>query len=306
MSIVNDLLQQANEDAELNQDMNIATKGGGGVLYPEGYAFARLVEYVEMGSHRTEYKGEVKAAQPMAKLGFALWGEGYQQEDGSPGMIRTYEFALSTNEKAKAFKLFKKLNYKGTAKRFAQLLNEGFLLKIVHTKPADANSKPRATIDLEGFLPPTDPVSKQPYAIPNAPDDVFRLFLWQKPTKAQWDSLFVDGKFDNGDSKNYVQEKILKATDFPGSALEALLGGGSAGIPSLAVPSAQPEVASVPVVAAPALPDVPFDGGVPSTMVVPEVPATVAEPAPVAVPAAVAVPALVVPNLPNVPAVPTV
>ena len=37
MSILNQLLQDANEDAELNQDMNIATKGGGGgILYPEG------------------------------------------------------------------------------------------------------------------------------------------------------------------------------------------------------------------------------------------------------------------------------
>ena len=298
MSIVNDLLQQANEDAELNQDMNIATKGGGGVLYPEGYAFARLVEYVEMGSHRTEYAGEVKAAQPMAKLGFALWGEGYQQEDGSPGMIRTYEFALSTNEKAKAFKLFKKLNYKGTSKTFAQLLNETYLLKVVHTKPKDATAKPRATIDLEGFLPPTDPVTKAPYSIPAAPDDLFKLFLWVKPTKAMWDSLFVEGKYDDGASKNFIQERCLAATDYPGSALEALLSGGVAALPSLAVPAVPQQPPSVPSADAPSNTDVPFDGGVPTTL---------PQATPMQVPAAVAVPAVPqgIPAMPNIPAVPS-
>ena len=217
MSIVNELLQQANAAAEYEQDMNIATKGGGGgILYPEGTVMARLVEYIELGSHRVEFQGKLKDAAPMARLGFAIYGEGYQQEDGTPGIIRTYEFSLSTNEKAKAFKLFKKLNYKGTAKRFSQLLNEPFLLKIVHTKPKDATQKPRAIIDLEGFLPPFDPVSKAPYPVPAAPDDMFRLFLWSNPTKAMWDSLFVEGTFDDGNSKNFIQERCMAATDFPG------------------------------------------------------------------------------------------
>lgn len=313
MSIVNELLQQANEAAEYEQDMNIATKGGGGgILYPEGVVMARLVEYIELGSHRVEYQGKLKDAAPMARLGFAIYGEGYQQEDGTPGIIRTYEFSLSTNEKAKAFKLFKKLNYKGTAKRFSQLLSEPYLLKIVHTKPKDATQKPRAIIDLEGFLPPHDPVSKSPYPVPAAPDEMYRLFLWNKPTKAMWDSLYVEGTFDDGNSKNFVQERCMAATDFPGSALEALLGGGASGIPSLAVapatPSSAPASASIPA-------DVPFEGAVPRTLpgsaimqapapVTPAVPATLAVPAAVApvVPVAPAIPAAV----PSVPAVPTV
>ena len=51
------------------------------------------------------------------------------------------------------------------------------------------------------------------------------MFLWDRPTKEDWDSLFVEGKWDNGDSKNYVQEKILEATDFEGSPLHQLLEG---------------------------------------------------------------------------------
>lgn len=308
MSIVNELLQQANEEAEYSQDMNIATKGGGGgILYPEGVVMARLVEYIELGSHRVEYQGKLKDATPMARLGFAIYGEGYQQDDGTPGIIRTYEFSLSTNEKAKAFKLFKKLNYKGTAKRFSQLLSEPYLLKIVHTKPKDATQKPRAIIDLEGFLPPHDPVSKSPYPVPVAPDEMYRLFLWNKPTKAMWDSLYVEGTFDDGNSKNFVQERCMAATDFPGSALEALLGGGTVGIPSLAVPSAP---ASVPSAPAPVPSDLPFEGGVPSTMPAPASTPAVSVPTTPAIPAAVApavpapaVPAMVPPALPNVPKV---
>lgn len=300
MSILNQLLQDANEDAELNQDMNIATKGGGGgILYPEGTVMARLVEYIEFGSHRVEYQGKLKDAAPMARLGFAIYGEGYQQEDGTPGIIRTYEFSLSTNEKAKAFKLFKKLNYKGLAKRFSQLLNEAYLLKIVHTKPKEAGQKPRAIIDLEGFLPPINPIGGAPYPVPEAPEGMFRLFLWNKPNKAMWDSLYVEGTFDDGNSKNFVQERCMAATDFPGSALEALLGGGTAGIPSLAV-AATP--APVPAVPASIPADLPFDCAVPRTTPTQaelQVPATPVTPAvPTAVPTAVA------PAVPSAPAVP--
>lgn len=300
MSIVNALLQQANEVAELSQDMTVATTGGGGGrLYPEGYAFARLVEVVEVGSHRIEYQGKLKDASPQFRLGFALWGEGYQEDDGTPGIIRTYEIALSANEKAKAFKLFKKLNYKGTSKTFAQLLNETYLLKVVHSKPKDATQKPRAQIDLEGFLPPTDPVTKAPYNIPQAPDDMFKLFLWLKPTKPMWDSLFVEGKYDDGVSKNFIQERCLAATDYPGSALETLLGGGVGALPSITVPSVPAQPAAIPSGVAPDDASVPFDGGVPTTL--PQAPA-------MQVPPAVAVPAVPngVPSIPSIPNVPAV
>lgn len=262
------LLAAANAavEAGTEADMTQASKGGGGgKLYPEGYAFARLVEVIELGSHSVMYMGQAKDPAPQFMLGFALWGEGYQNEDGTPGYIRTFELSQSTNEKAKAFKLFKKLNWKGVSKTFAQLLGETFLLKIIHTKKKDdPNAKPRSNIDLEGFLPPLDPVTKAPYAIPDAPGDMFKLFLWNHPTQAMWDSLYIEGQRDDGSSKNWLQERICSATNFPGSALENLLHGSA--IPTLATPA----VPSAPVVptqvpAAPVVPsapkvDVPFDG----------------------------------------------
>jgi len=235
---LNNLLNIANEAAAVETDMSQASKGGGGSshVFPVGYAFARLVEVIELGEHRIEYQGELKAPAPQVRLGFALYGEGYTfGEEQKPGLLRTFELALSNNEKAKAFKLFKKLNYKGTAKTFAQLLNEPYLLKVVH---AMKDGKPTARIDLEGFLPPTDPVTKAPYQIPQVSNDMFKLFLWNSATQEQWDSLYQEGVYPSGMSKNFLQERCLAAENFPGSKLEALLGG--AGIPSLEMPTCQP------------------------------------------------------------------
>ena len=57
--------------------------------------------------------------------------------------------------------------------------------------------------------------------------------MWSNPTKETWDSLFIDGttEIKNADgtvenkSKNWVQETVLSATDYGGSALEQLLHG---------------------------------------------------------------------------------
>lgn len=233
---LNNLLNIANEAAAVETDMTQSYKGGESKshVFPEGYTFCRLIEVIELGDHRIEYAGELKSPAPQVRLGFALFGEGYERDDGTPGLLRTFEIALSNHEKAKAFKLFKKLNYKGTAKTFAQLLNEPYLIKVVHFQK---DGKPVARIDLEGFLPPLDPVTKKPYEIAQVPNDMFKLFIWNAATTEQWDSLFQEGVYPSGMSKNFLQERCLAAENFPGSKLEALLGG--AGIPSLAMPECE-------------------------------------------------------------------
>ena len=272
-------------------DMTQATKGGGGRLYPEGYAFARLVEYIELGSHVVTFKGEAKDPAPQFRLGFALWGEGYQNDDGTPGFISTFDISQSTNEKAKAFKLFKKLNWKGVHKTFGQILSEPFLLKVTHyKKQGDPSAKPSSVIDLEGFLPPLDPVTKAPYDIPDAPGDAYRLFLWNHPTQAMWDSLEIEGTKEDGTSKNWLQEKICSATNFPGSALEALLHGAS--VPSLVVPNGNTQPTSTVVPSVPA--------GVPDAPKV-DVPWTDDKTKAPSIPAVPTIPT--VPTVPNIPAV---
>lgn len=265
---------QAFADEAVNEsgvDMNEAQKGGGGArVLPEGYAFGRLVEYVEQGMQPQEYQGQAKEPALEFSLGFALYGEGYQNDDGTPYIIRTYNTALSRNEKSRAFKLFKALNWKGTAKGFAQLLGTGFLVKIKHVPKSKAEPTVMVSrIDLDGFLPPLDPVTKAPYPIPEPTDDLYRLFLWNKPTLDGWESLYISGEYE-GKSKNRVQEYILGAMDFQGSALQLLLSGGlptpdsavQAAVDAPKVPKAvKPKVAKVAAVptatAVPAVPSVP-------------------------------------------------
>lgn len=268
-------------------DMSVQSAGGqGGKLYPEGYAFGRLVAYVELGDIVQEFNGEAKAPAPHMFLGFAIWGAGYQNEDGSPGYITTYDLSLSNNGKAKAFKLFKKLNWKGGATTFAQMLGDGFLVKIVHHTAKAPGSKPRSIIDVEGFLPPIDVVSQAPYTIPDAPDSMYKLFLWDTPTPETWATLFIDGKRDDGTSKNWLQAKVQEATNYVGSPLDIMLGG--VAVPSLVAGVAPTAPVTAPVVS-PAAP-----------VVVPEVAAPAVAAAPVA---PVVQPVAVVVNVPNTPVV---
>ena len=310
----------AQDVAESGIDLNEAVKGGGGGrLLPEGYAFGRLVEYIEFGNQPQEFQGQAKAPALEFTLGFALTGQGYQNDDGTPYVVRTYNTALSRNEKSRAFKLFKALNWKGTAKSFAQLLGDTFLVKIKQVPKSRTDPKIVSRIDLDGFLPPLDPVTRQPYPIAEAPDDMYRLFLWSRPTKEAWDSLYIEGEYE-GKSKNRIQEQILAALDFQGSPLQQLLmASGVTALPTAApaTPIAAP-VAAAPAAVAPT--PAPVAAVAPAAVPVAlaavptaelaalfAAPAAVAIPAPVAVaPAAapVGVPAPVMPAAP-IPAVPS-
>lgn len=305
---IEELRALANAEAEESGiDMNEAVKGGGGGrLLPAGYAFGRLIEYVELGKQPQEFGGKAKDPAMEISIGFALWGQGYQNDDGTPYIIRPYSMALSRNEKARAFLLFKALNWKGTAKNFGQLLGETYLVKIVHEAKSKSDQTIVSRIDLKGFLPPLDPVTRQPYAIPDVPAEQYNLFLWNRPTKGAWDKLYIEGQWEAKDgkpaeSKNRVQETILGALDFQGSPLQQLLGGAVTALPQAAAPAAVAPQAVAP--AAPVAPAVaPVAAPVAPVVAPSAIPAAVAPqvavplaPAPVVAPAAVA-PAPVVPT----------
>lgn len=314
-NVLNALKSQVAEavEAGLMLDLTIQSTGGsGGKLYPEGYAFARLTEYVELGDIVQEFNGEAKAPAPHMYLGFAIYGAGYQNDDGTPGRITTYDLAISNNGKAKTYKLFKKLNFKGNATCFAELLGDGMLLKVVHHTSKTPGAKPKSIIDIEGFLPPIDVVSQAPYNIPEAPDSAYKLFLWDKPTPETWATLFIDGKRDDGSSKNWLQDKIMEAANFMGSPLDIMLGG--VAVPSLVAgttptaPVTAPVVAPTtpvvaPVVAAPVAAEAPVAPVVQPTAVVVNVPNTPVVTPAVAVPTA---PVVVAPPVVAAPAVPVV
>lgn len=219
--------------------MSVAQSGGGGGrLLPEGNALARLVGYIELGNQEQKTGKAKGKIQPNFRLTFALFGntpsdETFHNEDGSPAIRSSFDMNLSQNEKATAFKLFKKMNAKGVHKHFAQMLNECFIIPIVHSKDKTDPKKVYANLDFDNLRAAIDPITYQPYPVPEITDEkVFKLFLWDTPTQECWDSLYIDGTNDDGKSKNYLQEKILGAVDFPGSPLEQLLGAGGKALPN--------------------------------------------------------------------------
>ena len=237
--MISDIKKYARE-ASAGIDMSVASKGGAKYLLPEGMALGRMVEYIEFGKQPQEYQGQPKDPMMEVQIGFALYGEGYQKEDGSPRMISTFPMKLSNNERATAFKLFKRMNAKGTAKHFADFLGEPFLVPIVHKK---TGTGAYARIDMEQIQYGMDPITRKPYNVPQPAESQYRVFLWNHPTKEMWDSIHID-------SKNFLQEKCLSATDYPGSRLEAMLKG--------ELPSLTQEAPEIPYDDAPEYEDVPF------------------------------------------------
>ena len=249
-------------------DMTEESTGGGGGLMPEGFAMARMVTYIELGLQPQEFGGKAKAPAPEVILGFKLFGGPDNCYDGR--FISTFPIALGNNTKSNAKIAFDRLNWQGDMRHFAQALGRGFLLDIkVHTN--ETTKKQSNRINLKGTLPPIDPVSKGAYPIPEVTAEDLKYFFFDRPTKETWDSLFVEGTFDDGGSKNKHQEKILTALNFPGSALEQLISGvvlpdpGSVGaVPasdSAPQPQASPSAPAVPApvgpAAAPAAPVMP-------------------------------------------------
>lgn len=231
---MNVLLKQA-QQTNAAVDMTQTTKGGGvSRTLPKGNALARFVGYIEKGSHPQEFGGKVKDPAPLFELQFVIvGGSGLNSKGEREAMViddkfqrvNTYNIGLSRNVKSNAVKIFNAMNWTKDATTFPEMLGRLFMLKVDHVEK-DGNI--RHSIDWKSILPPVDPMTGQPYDAPEAPDDMYRLFLWDMPSKEQWESLFIDGERDDGSSKNYLQEELLKATDFLGSPLEQLLSGSSA------------------------------------------------------------------------------
>ena len=306
MSEINQLLALANEAAEFGPDMNEAVSGGGGGrLLPVGNAFAVLVGVIELGQHPQEFAGKAKDAADEVQLVFALVGgagingEKYVNDDGTPYILRCYPFALSRNEKARAFLTFKKMNWKGQAKSFAQLLGQAFFLPIKQVAKSKTDSALVSRPELTGIIPPLDSMTGAPYPAPQVDPKLYQLFLWERPTLECWDSLYAEGTFDDGESKNVLQGTIAAALNFQGSPIQTLLLNAQRPIPNprqrAKKAAATPATPATPVApAAPASPNF-------SSLAQPAIPAApgVATPAPLAQPAVAAVAPAVQPQTPT-------
>lgn len=287
-----DVLALAAAAAATATDQTQATKGGGEGYTPPaaGLCPARLVAYMEMGVHeRSVGAGKPKVSKEQVKLTFELSGPKHPPKviDGvSYPVLITEEFNASKgygplNEKAGLYKVFKRMNYAGTAKHMSQLLGQAFLVNVIHTKKGEgAEAKTYAGLRDEGgyqISPPqqtdalTGTVTTIPVEPPKAP---LRLFLWNAAPEIigkMWDTLFIDGEYpqrtdDKGvvtapaKSKNVLQQQIKDALNFKDSPIFQYLQTGGQVLNLGASGNAAPAAATTP--SAPAPSDDPLAGAV--------------------------------------------
>ena len=221
-------------------------------LIPEGPNFLRFVEYIETGKHpRKAYQGKEKPPAESVRLTFECVHPKKSiieyEVDGvkkKRGQLITVRVSKSLSDKATFKKLFNAMTYgRDSIKHFAQMLGEPFCGTIYHNKSKGTDGKEVVYANLNNsdgvysisapkhYDPLTDVTTDLTNHIP-APFAPVRIFLWNNPTKATWDSLFIDGTrtVKDGDketevSKNWLQEQIMSALNYEGSPLHQMLHG---------------------------------------------------------------------------------
>lgn len=233
------------------------TGGGGGDYSPpaEGMVRLRLVGYVELGKHESVWQGQKKTAA-YVRLYFEASGPKHmpKEVDGNkyPHIIVVDE-KLSFNDKANWPKLFAKLNYAKDATHPVALLGRPYIATIRHKKWARAGedkANPASWTGVDVSLRAEDGaytirppqlvqiddtgeefIKQVPVAAAITP---IKAFLWDNPDIDQWQSIFIEGEYPErkdkdgkvikeASSKNVIQAKIMKAVNYPGSAINHLL-----------------------------------------------------------------------------------
>lgn len=257
-SLVNDTITTQGVDQSITQtSSNFAD-----VLLPRGSYYGRFMEYIELGKKIPMHMGKPtgKPAVMNVRLGFIVY-----TPDGSIKRINPFPMAISSFEKAKFKQVFDKMNYDGTLKHMAQRLGQAFMFEV--EQYTSKTGKTSNTIDFLSLrqLPKFDPNTGAPIELPALDESGLRLFLFDNPTKETWDSLHIE-------KNNFIQEDILQAVNFEGSALQQMLMGGVPDMAAMAAPAAAP--------AAPVAPTAPVAPAAPMTApVAPAMPAAPVAPA---------------------------
>lgn len=237
---INALKSAANEAAKVAPvDMSeTGTGGSANVDWPEGVYRGRIVEVVEYGLQPREFDGAKKTPSRSLRLGVMLFPSTKVREalggEASPKIVRSRELHLSNHGKAGAKQIFDRLNVNKTYQHFAQAIGDAY--KFTLRNHVSSTGRKSQVIDWASTQPALDDDTGKPLAVPEAPADAYTLFLFDNPSREMWDKLRIEGKREDGTSKNFLQEKILSALDFRGSALEAMLNGGKDAKPLPSLP----------------------------------------------------------------------
>lgn len=254
------------------QKTDMTETGGGSferVLLPVGTYNGHFAEYVEYGKILPMFQGKPTGRPPVlnVKVGFIMYGP-----NGEVAYLRSPKMPVSNSEKARFKKFFDRLNVKGDVKHTAQKLGQAFRLEVGQY---EKEGKSYNTLQLETLspLPKFDPETGKAIELPELKAEDVKLFLWDNPTKETWDSLYIEGTNEKtGKSKNFIQEDILKAVDYNGSPLQALIEGGIPSPESLTAPASAPAAPAAPESAAPSAPTAPSAPAAPAAPVAPTAP----------------------------------
>ena len=233
--------------ASLGANMTVAVAGGGDYEPPAaGPTRLRFVAYVELGKQKGSFQGKA-TIKDKVQLVFELSGKNHHPDTTNDGVKIpkriSIELNLSLSEKASFFKLFQRMNYKQTATHMAELLGESYKGEVFHREWTGRDGKKNVSAELDndaGFsiAPPRveddDAEGGWKYLEVAAPITPIKCFIWSIADKEQWGSLFIDGEYPErkdasgkvtapAKSKNILQNKIKRATNFVGSPMHELL-----------------------------------------------------------------------------------
>ena len=256
--------------ASSGKDMTKAQAGGGDFEHPkEGFCLLRLVGYFEIGKQKGTYQGK-PTLKDKVQLAFEVSGPNHQPriaEDGTKYPIRiTVEETFSLSEKARFFKLFRTMNYKGEAQHMVQLLGEPFKARIIHRKfkrrqDTEASGPTGIAVELYDknagaftIAPPRTEIIDNDTGMPTGEIKVLQVpaaitplkaFLWDHSDLDDWNAMFIEGEYperrdDKGvvtapaKSKNILQNTIKGAANFKGSPIYNLIAaaGGNLDLPA--------------------------------------------------------------------------
>ncbi|QWT56567.1 hypothetical protein [Stenotrophomonas phage BUCT598] len=216
---------------KVGPNMNEATAGGGYTVTPEGKnARLRLVGYYEVGKHVVQKGPYAGKKVDEVKLVWELSGNKWepQEFDGKKVPYRiTDTMTYSLSEKANFFKLFKRMNecHGGEATIMAELLGKEFLGDVVHNKSKTDDKKVFANlVNIRKAERENDDGDIVPVKVAE-PLTELKMFIWDIADKEMWDSIFIDGQYEEkkdkdgnvthkAKSKNVIQEYIMSALNW--------------------------------------------------------------------------------------------
>lgn len=227
----------AKQVKDTGPDLTKASSGGGDYVPPKpGPTRLRFVGYIEKGIHTTQWKGNDKT-KSRAEFVFELSGPNHQPREFEGKKIPTlvsFTEVVGRHQKNGYMKLFKIMAQDNPeATNFVELLGNAYRAEIVHGENTKQPDRPYINLRKDGSYTLqsttfTDPIENVVKRVPvDEPLSPIRVFLWDYADLAQWDSIHIEGTYDNGDSKNKYQEKIKTAENLTGSPIyEALVAAG--------------------------------------------------------------------------------